>query len=224
MRGRPKKYATADEKRAAHAAAKRDKRKKQKEAGERRSEAQRQRSLAAMPRFEPTGALALRIQLHRAIDEHQPKEVIAELYDEVTRAEEIEEYDAQVTRQTAREQKVGLDPMNRGLYMPDAPQGKGLISFSQHREPQRLKKRFGRLIGFGSKQHEEHKSGHDLEQEMLSFLNKHFRWASALKCFRPKCGYLVVGILPQDHDKPRDKWRFHCYLHSPIQEFRGHQN
>jgi len=222
VRGRPKKYASDEERKAAHAAAKQDKRKRQKETRGRRREAQRQRRLAAMPRFEPTGALALRIQLHRAIDEHEPKEVIAELYDEVARAEEMEEYDAQVARQTAREQKVRLDPMNRGLYMPDAPQGKGLILFSAHLEPRRLKKRFARPIGFGSKQHEEHKGGHDLEHEMLSFVNKHFHWTSALKCYRPRCGYLVVGILPQDHEKPRDRRRFHCYLHSPIQEFRGH--
>lgn len=221
MRGRPKKYASDEERKAAHAAAKQEKRKQQKEAKERRR-------LARTPKFEPTGALALRIQLHKAIDANQPKEVIAELYDQVGRAEEIEareqemrEYDEQLARQEARERKIKLDAMNRGVYMTDAPQGKGLIIVGLPYKEIGT----GRVapVGFGSRQWEDAKrtTHHDIDQEMLDFVNRHFRWTSVLKCYRRGCRYLVVGILPQDLDKPALAARYHCYLHTPIREFRG---
>ena len=49
-------------------------------------------------------------------------------------------------------------------------------------------------------------------------------WRSALHCHRPGCQRLVVGIHPQDIDKPALTARYHCELHRPLFEFRGHEN
>jgi hypothetical protein len=104
--------------------------------------------------------------------------------------------------------------MSRGMFLTDAPRGQGLLVFGLPKREVNL----GRVQprGHGS----EDKNFLPVEFES-QFIEKYFRDTSSLRCYRKECLDLVVGILPQDWDKPLARWRFHCYLHSPIWEFPG---
>jgi len=106
--------------------------------------------------------------------------------------------------------------MSRGMFLTDAPRGQGLLVF---RLPKREVGDLGRVQprGHGS---DEDKDFLPVEFES-QFIEKYFRDTSSLRCYHKECPDLVVGILPQDWDKPLARWRFHCYLHSPIWEFPG---
>jgi hypothetical protein len=119
--------------------------------------------------------------------------------------------------------------MSRGLFLTDAPRGQGLLIIGlpvvaisdANQVRQMVGGRRVRRTGYGSRFDEEGDARKQPQQSEYQFIEKHFRGGSALRCYRKGCNHLVVGILPQDHDKPRGRWRFHCFLHSPIFDFPG---
>lgn len=229
--GAPKKYNTEEERRAAEAAAKREKRTKKRK---RRDKARLRRLIQqAAPAHEPTGSHAARLRLQQAIDEHQPEEVITELYDEVVRAEEMEEYDWQVAQQKRREQRADattLDDLKAGAgladgkYLTNAPQGKGLL-LSENEvgdivelSDTRQKRARGRVTpkGFGAHHHEDGDGRKDPVETDDQWARKHCHWDSVLSCYRKPCTFPVIGVLTEDIDKPVHEARYHCWLHTPL--------
>ena len=133
----------------------------------------------------------------------------------------------------------------RGLYLTGAPEGMGLlvlglptVTISDSQLP--IYSPSGRALRVGGKRvrPKGHGSSTTWEQEESEY--QHFEkalreyrpeqgdvslpWRSALHCHRPGCQRLVVGIHPQDIDKPALTARYHCELHRPLFEFRGHEN
>lgn len=244
-RGRPKLYATEEERKAAQAEAKRKKRAGKRKRLDRMRERRRLQGATWVPVVEyPREKLPqLREELRFAIEDGWSKEAIKALEEQIEAIEgqpdtkEMEEYDQQIARQEARDERanaVTLDDLLRGaglrdgMYIADAPQGKGLLDFrsdvatvSDAQEGRKATTRNGHRVrpkGFGIKNHENGDARKDPEETEEQWINKHFHWTSLLECYRPGCRRLVIGILPEDIDKPRDKCRYHCDLHTPIHE------
>jgi hypothetical protein len=188
-RGRPAKYRNHEERKAADAQRKRDKRAKKRERNNRRQ----RRDIESAKR-----------RLHNV-----PNHEAIELANKILRAEGAS--------------------MSRGLFLTDAPQGQGLliiglpvVAISDAKQiRQMVGGRRVRPTGHGPRFHEGSDARKQPIQSEHEFIANNFRDLSSLRCCRKGCRRLVVGILPQDHDKPRGRWRFHCFLHSPILDFPG---
>lgn len=223
-RGRPKKYTTEAERKVAEATAKRKKRAKQ----EAQRERMRRRRIIEQSTPLDDPVLVARLKLYRAIENKEPQEVLIELYEEVSRAEEMKEYDEQIARQEARDAPVTLDDLLHGAdladgkYLADAPEGAGLIISGGYGANQvteildaRQARQSGRRVGptgFGP-QDEDGNAPRETDEQ---WAKKRCRWKALVNCYRPECKFPVVGVLQEDKDKPAREARYHCWLHTPL--------
>ena len=218
-RGRPRIHANDSAKKAAYRDRKR----------------QREEAKKPVRRVLLTGSAAIRIQLHEAVKGKASKQILTDLAEKLIRAEQMEAFDRETAREIARDSKVNPLSLSRGLFLTDAPQGMGLLIVGlptvEIADAQQVRDMVGgrRVRPKGtSPRFQEDVEARSLPVEThAQHFEKQWRDHSNLRCYRLKCKHLVVGILPQDHDKPQWKWRFHCYLHSPLfslSEFRGREH
>src|SRR6266566_779383 len=245
MTGRPRKHANDAVKAAADYAAKKRKRAARKAAQKTRN----QRRIDSRPRSFPESYF-LRCKLREAVQNNLPSDVVVALVDELERQEQMEEYDREMRHEAKldaqrNQMTQGLlkrgGMLARGLYLTGAPEGMGLLVLGLPTvtisDAQQGRERVGgirvRPKGYGSRFQEQIPNWEQPEESEYQHLKKALAgykpeegdiWRPVLHCYRSRCRKLVVGIHPQDIDKPALTARYHCDLHRPLSEFRGHEN
>src|SRR5437016_4401888 len=243
---RPRIHADAAAKAAADYAAKKKKRAAKKERAAQK-ERNRIEQLNSQPPSFPQSYI-LREKLREAVQNNRPSDEVVALVDELERQEQMEAYnremryeaelDAQREQMTQAVLKRG-GMLTRGCYLTGAPEGGGLLVLGLPAvtisDAQQARERIGgRRIRHGnqddqSAQEQPEESEHQhFDKALLKYRpdsgDVSVPWRSALRCYRSKCQRLVLGILPQDIDKPALTARYHCDLHRPLSEFRRHEN